>query len=91
MNVELGLWPRNSFPGNIYFQFSVLVLCGAPASNLLVCECSYLRQWKSVWEGVLVGSGVEGWDQGGEGEGGQGEDQVQGVRHSQQHQQPQHN
>jgi hypothetical protein len=27
MKVELGLWPRSSFPGNIYFEFSVLVLC----------------------------------------------------------------
>jgi hypothetical protein len=24
---KLGLWPRNSFSGNICFQFSVLVLC----------------------------------------------------------------
>ncbi len=26
---KLGLWPRNSFSGNICFQFSVLVLCSA--------------------------------------------------------------
>ncbi len=24
---KLGLWPRNSFPWNICFEFSVLVLC----------------------------------------------------------------
>ncbi len=27
MNVEMGLWPHNSFSGNICFEFSVLVLC----------------------------------------------------------------
>ncbi len=26
---KLGLWPRNSFSGNICFEFSVLVLCSA--------------------------------------------------------------
>jgi hypothetical protein len=26
---KLGLWPRNSFSGNICFQFSALVLCSA--------------------------------------------------------------
>jgi hypothetical protein len=31
MNMEIaGLWPRNSFSGNICFQFSVLVLCSVP-------------------------------------------------------------
>jgi hypothetical protein len=32
MNVELGLWPCNSFSGNICFQFSVLVLCSVSLS-----------------------------------------------------------
>jgi hypothetical protein len=27
MNVEIGLWQRNSFSGNISFKFSVLFLC----------------------------------------------------------------
>jgi hypothetical protein len=27
MNVEIGLWPRNSFSVNICFKFSILVLC----------------------------------------------------------------
>jgi hypothetical protein len=27
MNVEVGLWPRNSFSGNICFEFSVLCVC----------------------------------------------------------------
>jgi hypothetical protein len=26
---KLGLWPRNSFSGNICFEFLVLVLCSA--------------------------------------------------------------
>jgi hypothetical protein len=26
---KLGLWPRNSFSGNICFEFTVLVLCSA--------------------------------------------------------------
>jgi hypothetical protein len=26
---KLGLWPRNSFSGNISFEFSVLVLCSS--------------------------------------------------------------
>ncbi len=30
---KLGLWPRNSFSGNICFQFSVLVLCSVPQSS----------------------------------------------------------
>jgi hypothetical protein len=29
MIVELGLWPRNSFSGNICLEFSALVLCSA--------------------------------------------------------------
>jgi hypothetical protein len=29
MNVEMGLRPRNSFAGNICFEFSVLCLCSA--------------------------------------------------------------
>ncbi len=48
----------------------------------------YLSQWQGVREGVLVGPGVEGRDKGGERERGEGEDEVEGVRNSQQHQQP---
>ncbi len=31
---ELGLWPRNSFSGNICFEFSLLVLCSVYLNNL---------------------------------------------------------
>ncbi len=37
MNVELGLWPRNSFSGNIYFEFSVLCLCRLYFRTLAIC------------------------------------------------------
>jgi hypothetical protein len=30
---QLGLWPRNSFSGNICFEFSVLVLCSVDLSK----------------------------------------------------------
>jgi hypothetical protein len=36
---KLGLWPRNSFTGNICFEFSVLVLCSveeATSNNFIV-------------------------------------------------------
>ncbi len=35
---KVGLWPRNSFPGNICYEFSVLVLCS-------VNYCWILRAW----------------------------------------------
>ncbi len=31
---KLGLWPRNSFSGNICFEFSVLFLCSADKITL---------------------------------------------------------
>ncbi len=39
---KLGLWPRNFFPGNVCFEFSVLVLCSVgvphpPSVSSLVC------------------------------------------------------
>jgi hypothetical protein len=36
MIVELVLWPRYSFSGNICFKFSVLVLCRPPSENLRI-------------------------------------------------------
>jgi hypothetical protein len=39
-SLKLGLWPCNSFLGNICFQFSVLVLCSAVAMENK--RCCYL-------------------------------------------------
>jgi hypothetical protein len=36
MNVEIGLSLRNSFSGNICFEFSVLSLCSAGAPQYVV-------------------------------------------------------
>ncbi len=33
---KLGLWLRNSFSGNIWLEFSVLVLCSAVVFNFQV-------------------------------------------------------
>jgi hypothetical protein len=35
---KLGLWPRNSFSGNIYFEFSVLVLC-----SVMICLSTIVK------------------------------------------------
>ncbi len=35
---KLRLWPRNSFSGNICFEFSALILCSAPALEELQTE-----------------------------------------------------
>ncbi len=42
---KLGLWPRNSFSENIYFEFSVLFLCSA-SSRTVEFEG---RQMKQCW------------------------------------------
>jgi hypothetical protein len=51
MNMEIGLWPRNSFPGNICFEFSVLVLCSVrgPTYNLLYSNYIYYRPHKMCY------------------------------------------
>jgi hypothetical protein len=35
---KFGLWPRNSFSGNICFEFSVLVLCSEAFANFAYSE-----------------------------------------------------
>ncbi len=52
---KLGLWPRNSFPGNICFEFSVLVavllnprIVGRSCGNFVHLPCTYtiVALWK---------------------------------------------
>ncbi len=40
---KLGLWPRNSFSGNICFEFSVLVLCS------VLCSAAAHTPWQN-WQ-----------------------------------------
>ncbi len=47
---KLGLWPRNSFSGNICFKFSVLVLCSAGTSTFFAeSPLSYAEVSISCW------------------------------------------
>ncbi len=41
---KLGLWPRNSFSGNIFFQFLVLVLCSVQDRVQLVCTANLRKK-----------------------------------------------
>ncbi len=40
---RLGLWPRNSFSGNIFFKFSVLVLCSVVSDRKTVFMSKHLQ------------------------------------------------
>ncbi len=49
---KLALWPRNSFSGNICFNFSVLVLCSVYiidkwAANYKVLHCASAVSWRA--------------------------------------------
>ncbi len=46
---KLGLWPRNSFSGNMCFEFSVLVLCSVG--------------WTFFWWLFFFGGGIIGTDE----------------------------
>ncbi len=50
---KLGLWPRNSFSGNICFKFSVLVLCSASC----VSSNGQLMRISHFWPLVKLSSG----------------------------------
>jgi|688.fasta_scaffold1269302_1 hypothetical protein len=47
MNMEVELWPRNSFSGNIGFKFSVLCLCNV-ASECSIGTASCIAHGGSV-------------------------------------------
>jgi hypothetical protein len=64
---KLGLWPRNSFSGNICFEFSVLALCSVsigrakPAANKIDVQCPLSTQASSpvhLHYNMIISQGV---------------------------------